>query len=66
MTDEQPIDPAARLTDEAGRPLRPSKGGCPGCGAPPSKRVASSGFGHPHPICSVCGYEFHDEQWVAP
>jgi transposase-like protein len=67
MIDEdlQP-DPAARLTDEQGRPLRASTGRCPRCGAPPSKRVASSGFGRPYPICSLCGYEFTDEQWVAP
>lgn len=67
MTDDdvQP-DPASALTDAAGRPLRPSSGRCPRCGAPPSRRVASSGFGQPYPICALCGYEFKGELWVAP
>ena len=61
-----PADPADALTDAAGRPLRASKGACPRCGAPASKRVASSGFSHSVPLCGVCGYEFSGEQWVAP
>lgn len=66
MTDDAPIDPADCLADASGRPIRASKGHCPRCGAPPTKRVASAGFGQPHPICIVCGYEFIGELWVAP
>lgn len=64
--DDVQADPAHRLTDTGGRPLHASTGRCPRCGAPPSKRVASAGFGQPYPICASCGYEFTDELWVAP
>jgi len=61
-----PPDPADALIDAQGRSLRPSRGHCPRCGAPPSDRVASSGFGRPHPICRRCGYEFTGELWGQP
>ncbi len=54
MTTEAPVivapdgRPAARLVSRD----------CPQCGASPDRRVASSGFGVPHPICSQCGHEF--------
>lgn len=68
MTADEPLppDPAEGLIDPVGQPLRPSRNPCPRCGAPPSKRVASGGFGVPYPICSVCGYEFTGVVWVQP
>lgn len=36
---------------------------CPRCRKGPEHRVKSSGFGAPHPVCSQCGYEWHDEEW---
>jgi transposase-like protein len=60
-------DPADRLVDAQGRTAaEKATAACPNCGAPATKRVASSGFGHPHPLCSVCGHAFTDERWVAP
>lgn len=50
------------IVDASGRPARPATSeACPRCGASPEVRVASSGFGVPHPVCTVCGYEWHDE-----
>ena len=31
---------------------------CPRCQAPADRRVLSAGFGDPHDLCGVCGYEF--------
>ena len=53
------------------KPLRkPKDTSCPGvlpsgfrCGAGPDKRIASGGFGIPHPVCRVCGHEWHGEMW---
>lgn len=46
-----------------GKPLRrPADDKCPKCGADPETRVASGGFGTPHPVCP-CGFEFFDEVW---
>ncbi len=36
---------------------------CPRCGAGPERRVASGGFGAPHPVCGQCGHDFHGERW---
>lgn len=47
--------PAITLTDP--KPI-PADARCPRCGAGPEARVASAGFGEPHPVCSKCGYEF--------
>lgn len=49
-----------------GRPLRRAAAAskaCPRCRADEGKRVPSGGFGDPHPVCGVCGYEWHDERW---
>ena len=45
-----------------GRPARVATGPgpCPTCGAKPSRRVASSGFGQPHDVCGQCGREFEE------
>lgn len=49
------------LVDPSGAPLRqPKDEACPRCGASPETRVASGGFGTPHPVCP-CGFEFTDE-----
>ena len=57
-------DPAAVLLDSAGRPARaPRSALCPSCGAWPDQRVASAGFGDPHPVCRKCGHEFHGERF---
>lgn len=54
-------DPAAALVDSRGTPARRAKDErCPGCAEGPEKRV-KSGMGNPHPVCSTCGYEWHDE-----
>lgn len=45
-----------------GQPARVKPTTCV-CGASPSKRVPSSGFGQRHPVCEVCGHEFTDEVW---
>lgn len=50
------------LVDPSGRPARKAVDEtCPRCGASPEVRVASSGFGVPHPVCTVCGHEWPDE-----
>ena len=49
------------ILDSTGKVARrPKELACPRCGAGPDKRVASAGFGIPHPVCR-CGYEWHDE-----
>jgi uncharacterized protein (DUF983 family) len=39
---------------------RPEDQTCPRCGAEPDKRRLSSGFGAPHDVCGVCGFEFEE------
>ena len=59
-------DPADVLVDAHGRPLtrvRHDARRCPRCGAGPERRVASAGFGSPHPVCGRCGWEFVSEAW---
>ena len=57
-------DQAAVLLDPAGRPARsPRTALCPRCGAGPDQRVASSGFGDPHPVCRRCGHEWTGERF---
>lgn len=58
------LDGAPVLVDASGRPARRAADtACPRCSALAEKRVASGGFGVPHPICSVCGHEWLDEVW---
>lgn len=45
-----------------GQPARKKDAICV-CGAGKDKRVPSSGFGSPHPVCGSCGHEFTDEVW---
>lgn len=54
------VDPAGRAVESPvtfveGRAV-PTR--CPGCGAPPKRRVKSAGFGQPHDVCVECGHEF--------
>lgn len=52
------------ILDAHGRPVQQVKSGpilCPRCRG--KKRVASAGFGLPHPICATCGYEWTGEDW---
>lgn len=35
----------------------------PTCRAGADKRIASAGFGTPHPICGRCGHAFVGERW---
>jgi hypothetical protein len=52
---------AAAETESAAaeRPRRPRKGPCPQCGAPPSQRVESCGFGPvQNELCGVCAHDF--------
>ena len=66
MTQDEPI-----IVGPDSKPLRKARDDrCPGilpsgfrCAAGADKRVASGGFGHPHPVCRVCGYEWHGEAW---
>lgn len=46
-----------RLFTADGKPVEQSRI-CPRCGSLPSFRVASAGFGYPHDVCKVCGFEF--------
>lgn len=58
-------DPASSLVDATGRSVRLAREDakrCPRCGAGPEKRVASAGFGDPHPVCSRCGFEWLGER----
>ena len=67
MDDETAVqDPAAALLDPQGRPAAVRKAAdkrCPRCGAGPERRVSSSGFGEPHPVCGRCGHEWTGEQF---
>ncbi len=61
MTQPQ-LQPSDRpvLLDPSGRPARSAATeACPRCAG--GARVASSGFGTPHPVCASCGYQWHDE-----
>lgn len=50
-----------KILDAQGKPARKLEDSvCARCGAGPEKRVKSSGFGIPHPVC-VCGMEFFGE-----
>ncbi len=55
------------IVDSQGKPARAaSTKTCPKCGAGPEKRIASGGFGVPHPVCNGgCNpaYEWVDEVW---
>lgn len=56
------------ILDARGRPARQAAAAakstkCPRCGAPSERRVKSAGFGDAHPVCELCGYEWHDEVW---
>jgi len=44
-----------------GRPARRRSKNCPNCGATEDKRVKSGGFGTPHDVCSICGFEAFEE-----
>lgn len=57
------LDPASRLVDGTGRPARRKvETTCPRCRAGEERRVPSGGFGLPHEVCGVCGYEFPTEE----
>ena len=43
-----------------GQPARTVASTCPRCGASKDARVASSGFGQPHDVCSKCGHDFEE------
>jgi uncharacterized protein (DUF983 family) len=62
-----PPDVAAPvLVDAYGRPVIRPVGpdpACPQCRG--TRRIASSGFGLPHPVCSQCGYEWLGEPFIA-
>lgn len=49
------------IVDPAGKPARVRDPRCPKCLG--DKRVASAGFGIPHPVCVKCGYEWLDEPY---
>lgn len=52
-------DPADRLVDERGDAIRRRNDRCPRCGADPSTRVPSAGFGRVrHELCGRCGHDF--------
>jgi hypothetical protein len=60
-SDQRPV-----LVDAQGRPAREAiDTRCPQCGKGPDVRVASAGFGTPHPVCP-CGYEWKGEVFKAP
>jgi hypothetical protein len=63
MSPDVPFNPLP-LVGPNGQPARPSTAPrpCPRCGAGPDRRVASSGFGVPHPVCARCGHEWPDER----
>lgn len=58
-TPEMPV-----LVGPDGHPMRAQAEAalCPRCGAGKDKRVPSSGFGEPHDVCRICGYEWKDGQ----
>lgn len=52
-------DPADRLVDANGAAIRRPDDRCPRCGADPSARVPSAGFGRVrHELCGRCGHDF--------
>lgn len=52
---------ASRILNPQGEPARAATdAACPDCGKGPEIRVASGGFGVPHPVCP-CGHEWMDE-----
>lgn len=54
------MEKTVAILDAQGQPARQaSTKACPRCAG--TKRVASAGFGLPHPVCPRCGYEWHDE-----
>lgn len=56
-------DAPSLIVDAAGRPARTAADRtCPTCHAGPDKRRLSGGFGSPHDVCSICGYEWRDER----
>jgi len=60
-------DPADLLVDRFGAPVRvtPETAQPCACGAPPSRRVRSAGFGPDvHDVCGACGHEFVGEHTV--
>lgn len=62
-----PRETTAVIVDATGRPARTSRPvdtSCPRCGKGADTRVASAGFGSPHPVCP-CGYEWVNEVWHA-
>lgn len=67
MTGEDRPDPAGRLVDGIGQPIRRPDGRCPRCRAEPARRVASGGFGRAvHDVCGSCGYEFAERTPARP
>jgi predicted RNA-binding Zn-ribbon protein involved in translation (DUF1610 family) len=63
MTDETPRP--APILNTQGQPARTAKTeACPQCGAGPTSRIASCGFGVRRPVCGVCGYKLEDEVFV--
>jgi len=62
MTEDPPV-----IVDAHGRPARKGETeACPRCGAGVDRRVPSSGFGTAHPVCTDCGFEWHDEVFRGP
>lgn len=59
MNDEQPHETGLVTPD--GRPARQAVDKrCPRCKADPKKRTLSAGFGTPHDVCTVCGFDFEE------
>lgn len=53
------------ILDANGKPARKAVSrNCPRCAAGPESRIASGGFGIPHPVCAGCGYEWVQEVFV--
>lgn len=50
---------APKIISTEPKPL-PKDDRCPRCRAGREKRVASAGFGQPHDVCNVCGYEWEE------
>lgn len=57
MSEQLQRQPGIVLTDP--KPL-PKDTHCPRCRASADKRMLNTGFGNPHDVCSVCGYEFEE------
>ena len=54
-------DKDTTIVDPQGKPARKAADtACPQCGAPPERRVASSGFGTPTTLCGKCGHDFQE------